>query len=206
MLTFSDYAQATLRRGGKVVGYSESPLEGTSAGSDTTEDGEISRSAFGRAPQNEDGALRASRLLVKRLNLQGARWSVPEDYPQRDSNIDCYAEDPDTKGILNIQVVRADSGDAFWRELSNTGSAVIQHPLPQAVEMIRAAIIKKERIPLAERGKLVLVLDATVTPDLIHSEVVEVARSAFGSEIRALAFRGIYLVGPEPQHVHRLDT
>ena len=81
-----------------------------------------------------------------------------------------------------------------------------RHPPHEAAEIIRAAIRKKERIPLARRGDLVLALDATVTPDLIHSEVVSAVQSSFASEIHKLGFRGVYLVGPEPQHVHRLDA
>lgn len=203
---YSDHVGATVRKNGEVVGYTESARDGTSASSDTASDGAVSRSVLGRSPQNEDRVLLTARILVQRLNSEGAAWEQPELYHEQSSDIDATAVDDTSGDKLTIQVVRADPDTQFWGELGPTGSAERIHRLDDAIEIIRAAIEKKLSVPHRQRADLVLALDATLTPDLIHSAVVSAARAALAPELGPLGFRAIYLVGPEQQHVHRLDA
>jgi hypothetical protein len=200
----SDYLAGTVKRDGDVIGFTESMLEGSAASSHTDEEGSIARSVLGRPPQNEDRALRSCEYLIEYLNSQAANWSRPQLHQERNSDIDCFAVHAETGRTLQMQVVRAESASAFWGELAAEGSLSVNQKPKDAAIGIRMAIGKKERLPRAQRGQLVLVLDATLTPDLIHTAVVRAARELLAKEA-ALGFQAIYLVGPGQQHVHRLD-
>jgi hypothetical protein len=86
---------------------------------DSLADGNIKYIAAGRSRQGEEGTLETCRILIERLNQDGARWSQPER-PDKEEGVDCQASDCGNR--LKIQVTRAVIDREFWKALNLSGS------------------------------------------------------------------------------------
>ena len=147
----------------------------------------------------------ACRLLVGKLNRDGAAWGEP--VPGK-GIVDCEAFDNDepTKRLA-IQVVRANTDPNLWKAL-NTHKRVSQLQTPQMelADQLKQAIEKKaNKIQLGLREGLMLALDATRLPALAFDEVVLLFERQFGLWAKSLGFEGIWLVGPVDELISRLD-
>jgi hypothetical protein len=180
--------------------------EGQSVAADVTSKGIIDFSIKGKSRQGETGIIKVCEILIERLNQDGANWSRPIDLNiidgRKEEGVDC--ESYDGNSILNIQVTRVERG--IWRDLSNKGATSKNVDAQVLAESIKSAILTKSRaISRDQRKELILALDATETPNYAFELSVKLFRETYQSEIAALGFRGIWLVGPIVTMTHRLD-
>ncbi len=153
--------------------------------------------------RGEEGTLEVCRILIRRLNADGASWSDPFDRTKASDDVDCEAHDSSAR--LGIQVVRARE-KGFWRKLAQSGEVVESTPVDEAADAMRMAIGEKEDIPPAQRPALLLALDAQDTPGQVLQAVVESFRNRHGQSVQVLGFAAIWVVGPTPDLCHRLDV
>jgi hypothetical protein len=204
----SDHYTALGTRNNKLFAFRESlDLDGRASSADRADDGSLSYSVSGSSPQGEEDTIRACRLLVRRLNSRGDNWS---DAVPGEGVVDCeaaHAGQPQRK--LQIQVVRAATDQKFWPQLNIQGFAT-NPPVDSSTvaSEIKQAIEKKanERvIPSSVRPGLTLALDATRLPAFAFHDVVEVFHREYSVWTKSLGFQAVWLVGPVPELVCRLD-
>lgn len=180
--------------------------EGQSVAADDNSNGKIDFSIKGKSRQGETGLIEVCAILIERLNQDGANWSRLVDLNtidgRKEEGVDCESYDGDL--VLKMQVTRVERG--IWRDLSNSGAASKKRDVPELAESIRSAILtKSSTIPRDQREELILVLDAFETPDYAFERSVKLFRETYRSEISALKFREVWLVGPTVTMTHRLD-
>jgi hypothetical protein len=177
-----------------------------SISSDIGEGGEISNRVEGRSPCGSDKSheIEVCRILIERLNCDGARWSAPEKVEQ-DSDIDCVSRYGDR--VLNMQVVSAPVDPEFRRSLAEHGTVETTSNVDEAVDSLWSAIEHKANRKYAERQKneLVLVLNAMESPSLAFKQVVKSFWERRSTDAAKAGFRGIWIVGPFRDLVARLD-
>ncbi len=188
----SDYAQATTRRDGRVVGYSESFRHGYGASGDVRGGGIVVQLA-GRSPQNEEDTERVVRTLIRVLNDQGSRWGEPE-VGDGDADMVCFDQDGNE---LRVQVVRALRDEAYWRDANTKGRGYIELTVQEAAKALMDSIASKSSHPSLAKG-LVLALNADSCPSLVFDDVVDAFRDAYSEQARSAGFQAIWLVGPSP--------
>jgi len=207
-LPLSDHVTALGRRKDTLFAFRESSdPDGRASSADRADDGSLSYSLSGSSPQGEEDSLSACRLLVRKLNLRGDNWSDPVP---GDGVVDCEAAHAGQRQRkLQIQVVRAATDQNLWRQLSIqrgvTKSSVDSSTLASE---IKHAIEKKadERvIPSSVRPGLTLALDATRLPAFAFDDVLEVFHREYSVWTKSLGFEAVWLVGPVPELVCRLD-
>lgn len=202
----SGHVSALQERGGDAIGFLESEREGRASRATLRDDGSLDMSIVGSSLQGEEDTPAACRVLKERLNAAGSRWGhvIPGHEPADCVLVD--AEDPST--TLDVQVVRAIASQDLWRRLNSSGS-VQSWPSPaEAATEIQKAIQRKardEKIPRHLRARLVLALDATRLPGLAFGAIVREFRSTHRVAARSHGFAAIWLVGPVPRLVSRLD-
>lgn len=206
-IKLSNHISMTGVRDGKTIGFRESEREGRAASADVNDNGTLSHSLSGSSPQGEEDTLNAGRILVESLNHRGGNWQSP--VPGH-GNEDCVATDKiDNSKKIAIQLVRAITDPKFWRELSQKGHYnETQLSKEELVNQIRTAVEKKandSKIPFPMRRSLILALDATRLPALCFNDVVEAYRTLYTAETKILGFESVWLVGPIPDLVWRLD-
>lgn len=195
-------------RDGESFAFRESERAGRTSSADLEDDGTASFGLKGSSPQGEEDTLETCRVLVGRLNQDGANWENPV---LGSGVVDCAsrdAGDPDT--VLSIQVVRAITDPAFWRELNETGEVIRRNILQTTlVHLLKQAIEAKANdssIPRGSRSDLVLALDANRLPVLGFDTVIRQARESLGTWAAELGFKSVWLVGPTPRLTCRLDV
>lgn len=202
----SVHVSALQERGGDAIGFSESEREGRASSATLRDDGSLDMSIVGSSPQGEEDTLAACRVLKERLNAAGGRWGcvIPGREPA-----DCVLVDAEDPSItLDVQVVRAIVSEGLWRGLSSSGSVQSSLSPAEAATEIQKAIERKardEKIPGRLRARLVLALDATRLPGLAFDAIVREFRSTHLVTARRYGFAAIWLVGPVPRLVSRLD-
>jgi len=105
--------------------------------------------------------------------------------------------------------VHAIASQPFWCEL-NTQKTISRELAPEeAISEIRTAIQSKAddaRIPPALRPTLILALDATRLPGLAFDAIVREFRASSMTWAASHGFLAVWLVGPIPRLVFRLDA
>lgn len=154
----------------------------------------------GPAPHGEEGRLDSANLLVQKLRELGQDWKHP--YVVDVADIDCRADGDG--GFLDMQVVRADTSDT-WKTLSRTGRASKAASPNELADALLEVARKKARLPPAQLGNLVLVIDARDTPVFAMGAIVESFRQRHLDGATRLGFRAVWVVGPTVELVARLD-
>jgi hypothetical protein len=201
--TFSDHVAVEKKNvDDRVVGFSESERQGVTTSSDQQQDGRVSLLLSGLSPQGEDDSLQVCRILIQAMNRAGASWSQPVMSMERDA--DCEATDSLTAVRLEIQVVRAIEDPTLWKALNEHGA--IQRTIEPAdfVPLVRNAITKKLKYPVAQRARLILALDANRLPAVTTYDVLTQIRIELKDWLPSIGFREIWLVGPLDDLTFRL--
>jgi hypothetical protein len=159
--------------------------------------------AFGlesSAPQNEDDAEKATRLLCAALESlrSHAKFLGPGD---RDDDFLIELDGAQ----LGVQVVRAYVEAQFWAGLSRSKHVEDSVSDSRAAQMLQQAIEHKTKIPPSQRARMLLLLDATRLPFLVLAKVSEQFRDTYGSWCGSLGFAAIYVMGPNANWCARLD-
>jgi len=203
----SDYMSAIGKKDQKSVGFRESKRNGRISSADQKEDGSISYSIKGNSPQGEEDTLSACEILVEKLNEAGGNWAQPKEGKDDE---DCIIIDKSDQGnILRIQVVRANTDENLWRQLSEKELIDRSDKIEVLLAQIKSSIEKKadnRKIPAFNRSNLLLALDATRLPALGFEDVIQEYMERHGSWTRSQGFQSVWLVGPIPSLTWRLDS
>ena len=201
-MLMSGHVAATGLRDGKPFAFSESERAVLTRYASLEADGSIVLDLKGIAPRNEQDSDEVGAILVSALSAAGPPILLVGRGEQDD---DLVLEESNSR--IGVQVVRAMTDPGFWRDLSRTGSVSRITLTPAlAADALRTAITHKASIPSAQRPRLILALDALRIPALALAAVVEEFRSTHGAWCQQLGFRAIYVVGPDPSFVARLDS
>jgi hypothetical protein len=178
---------------------------GQSVTIDMDESGKTASHVRGRSPQHEEGNLDVARILIERLNHDGARWGQPRDVSGSSSRgeqgVDCDASDGAT--TLLIQVTRA-VDYRFWAPLGRTGQVVEAASTPgELADRLKVAIDRK--VTLAGRSDIVLALNARLAVMQALHRVVDEFKMRHGAWARDVGFKAIWVVGPTVGLTRRLD-
>lgn len=204
-VAMNSHLAALHERQGEAIGFSESERQGRTSSASLGDDGSVDMSLVGSSPQGEEDTDATCQVLKERLNLDGANWG---NITAGNEPADCVLVDADdVKRTLRVQVVRAIVSQELWRDLNSQGSAQKSHSPAAAVAEIRAAIESKARkIPRTIRSELALALDATRLPGLTLDAMVREFRSTSMIWTASHGFAAVWLVGPIPRLVWRLDS
>ena len=193
------------RRGGLTVGYGESLRAGTASSGDLVNGG-IVHSIHGASPQGEFDTLDTAKRLVRWLNNGRTSWSEPTNSDAPHVDAVAVGVGANTNTVLNIQVVRAITDAGVWHQLGISGSYTASLTLDQAAGLLWNSVEKKaQKIGMAPRRDIVLLLDANRCPGQALPAVVDEYRRVFGDATRQLAFRRVYIAGPFDGSVFALD-
>lgn len=194
-------------REGRKIGFRESERDGRITSADQTDDGTFTFSIQGTSPQGEQDTLHTCKLLIAAMNIAGGDWSYPKSGEGVDDCVVTNKSSPNRK--LTIQVTRAIPDQNLWEQLSHHESySEINISCDQLVNHLLEAIMKKandREIPVSSRQGLTLALDATRLPVLGFDDVIQEFRSQYGGWAHSLGFESVWLVGPQPPLVWRLD-
>ena len=204
-LPLSDHQTVLGRRKDKPFAFRESlDPDGRASSADRDDDGLHSFCLSGSPPQGEEDTLRVCHLLVRKLNFVGDNWDDPV---RGDGVVDCEAADADQpQRKLQIQVVRAVVDPKLWQELRIRGTITRSGVDSSKLAFhLKDAIDKKTNIPSSVRRGLALALDATRLPAFAFDDVLEVFHREYLLWTKSLGFEAVWLVGPVPELVCRLD-
>jgi hypothetical protein len=166
--------------------------------------GTLSHTIEGPSPKGEADTLDVCRVLIKRLNMDGGRWSEPSRPEGPEGGIDCVASDGQQN--LYIQVTRAVSNQDTWRQLRHSGSVAtittIEHAADDLLDCARA---KARGVPRDQLSGIVLALDAMDNVSHSLKAVIMDFRKRHGHTVRALGFKAVWVVGPLESQTSRLD-
>jgi hypothetical protein len=155
----------------------------------------------GLNPTNEDDVNEVCNILAQVMRADGNEILVVEESVQ----------DEDCKITINgnsfgIQVVRALIDPRFWKTLNHSGSNSLTLTVDECAQSLRKAIsLKEHKIPKTQRHKLILLLDAYRLPAFSLGIVVDEFKIKEAVSVKELGFHSIYVVGPSPIFVSRLD-
>ncbi|WNL48102.1 hypothetical protein RKE25_10915 [Dyella sp. BiH032] len=202
----SSQGRGTTRRDDAVIGYTESRLNGRAAHASLGPDG-ISHGLSGSPPTNETGTMETCTYLIAAMNRTGAgsTWGQPVLVDEHDDADAICGKLNGGSEVLRIQVVRAQSNAAFWKEVHvNHGATMSGTAVELATELKAPIAHKAGLLPPAQRGQLVLALSALHTPGYVLGDVAEKFREHHGAWAGSMGFREIWLVGPGVELTHRL--
>lgn len=221
----SSQARGTTLIDDVVVGYTESPLDGRAAHASLGPNG-ISHGLSGLPPTNEIGSMETCTYLVVAMNKAGEAWGYPVAAGEHDDADALCRSLGDGDETLRIQVVRAHSDSAFWKEVYanwkeahpyrkeipavwkepplNVGATMSGTSAELAGELKAPIVHKANLLAPAQRGQLVLALSALHTPGYVLGDVAAKFRELHGEWAGSLGFRGIWLVGPGVDLTHQL--
>lgn len=202
-----DHASCTTIRNGKIIGFSETPGRGRAASGDIDESGRVLVDIVGVPPRGEAGTLEASCRLVDQLNRKFSQsWAVPTEILGV-QHIDAQALGIETFSgrTLTIQIVRALTDPAFWKNLGYSGHISLSLSLRKAAEVLKAAVdLKVAKIPSPARSSLTLALDATDVPGLSLDSVIDEFNEIYGAWVDAQGFEAVWVIGPWGDMVRKL--
>jgi predicted RNA-binding Zn-ribbon protein involved in translation (DUF1610 family) len=201
-LVMTDSLTGVTTRDGKPIGFAESGTPEIRRHTTYSADGKIVLNLEGLAPNNEDDVPEVCQILVTALNGTGIEASIAGEGIQ---DVDCRVMIGGDE--LGIQVVRALTTQRFWKELNAVGAVNdLTLTVSDCERSLREAIRLKERkIPPPQRTKLILLLDAYRVPALAIGTVTDRFKKSQAASVRLLGFHSIYVVGPTPLFVSRLD-
>ena len=207
-IQISEQVTAILRREDEITAIRIADSVGQSVSANILDDGSVDYLIQGKGRQNEEGILGVCRILVARLNCDGANWRNLEDISQvearQEQGVDCQAKDG--KMTLAIQVIRAETDGKVWRKLNQTGKTSAHLYAENAAASLYTAIQKKAlRFTPHDRPQITLALDATETASHTFRPVLEAFTLKYLQWARELNFNGIWLVGPTISLTSRLD-
>jgi len=197
----SGHLAAGAFRDGIPIAFTESERAALTRYGGLEEDGTIKLSLRGLPPRNEEDSDEVCKILTEALRAIGRGAEYLGSGIQEDDGVVVL------DGIrLGIQVVSALISPEFWQGLARTqDSGDIRLTAAQGVAALKGAIELKTTIPPAQRGRLVLALDAHRLPALALGAVTQAFIEAQDKWARSLGFHSIYVVGPNPGFVTRLD-
>jgi hypothetical protein len=167
-----------------------------------TDKADITLTATGPSPRNEEDALEICGRFVRVLNSAGDDWSAPAE---GEHDIDAYSVNA-TGEKLEMQVVRASNNGNLWQELNEAGSAKVNFDASKAAGELMDAIRKKSaKYSSVQKKVMTLVLDAGRTPSHTFRNVFDAFRNEYLEESQKAGFRDVWAVGPNDSIVVRLD-
>jgi len=164
--------------------------------------GTVSVAVEGPPGVGKPGEHRVAEVLRARLQSDGVPSSVR-------SGVDADGEDrlidtPQTSYVL--QVVTVPRHSALWREAS-VGSGTTSVTTPAAAGWIEDSIQHKvAKTTPADRGRMILALDAIHAGVLTEDAVVRSYLEQYGSPTERLNFASVWLVGPTADRCIRLGA
>jgi len=170
-----------------------------SSASEVLVSGAIRGSIAGKPRRNEEGASDCCQVLAERMRQHGIQVVRVQRPPGPESGVDCTLHCPG--GTRQVQVTRA-AGFALWRELAQSGQANVDTE-PCSLSNALLQTTKDKARGMVVTG-VTLALDATDTPWLSMPPVADAARRMAG-DFASLGFAEVWLVGPTPDFVWRLD-
>jgi hypothetical protein len=166
---------------------------------------ELARSVKAKPRHNEEGTDKVCSLLLAKLNQNGESWKNLRCPEGGASDVDWTAEN-DEGDVLKMQVTRAESSKPFWRGIGKGDVMCNLQSENAAMQNLKDAIVAKSSgLPASQKEALLLVLDATETPDLAFAQIVDSFRAYHGKWAKGLGFKSVWIVGPVEDLVHRLD-
>jgi hypothetical protein len=170
------------------------------SGADVEPDGALSDHIEGRASPKVASELRAAQILAEHLNELGASWGQVSAPAGPEEGVDAVATSE--QQTLRVQVTTPER-DA-WSMLAKTPTLKRTDPdVDDAVDSIKEAIERKTLF--ADRGEIVLALDATDSTRYALETVVDAFRKLHGTWATGIGYAAIWLVGPVASLVHRVD-
>jgi len=202
-ISVSCHAASEKWRGGRLIGFTESLRDGSAGYGDLTEKDQVQYRTVGSSPQGEEDMLPTARRLVAAWELLGGAFREPQE---GESDVDAWTVNMATDERIDIQVVRAFVGHEYWHELSKVKRVEGHEATAAVADRLRDAVrLKKDRIPLAQRSRLVLAVDANRTPAVCFDGVLVAFRASYGEWLSRIGFRAVWVVGPTRNLVRRLD-
>ncbi len=201
----SEHLEIAQLRQGQPIAFAESDRSSFTRYASLEPDGTIVFDLRGLPPRGEEDTKVVCETLVAALRSAGGEAALiglgtaDEDYVvmYRGSRI-------------GVQVVRALTDPRFWARLGQTRNVSrARLTVSQAADALRKAVEHKAGptgIPASQRPRLILALDAYRLPSLALGPVATAFRNDFSSWARALGFHGVFIVGPGPEFVARLDA
>jgi len=198
----SDNTKLTGVRNDIVIGFRETDSSGRQLSSDWHPDGIVSSSLKTKVSSGESNVWKVCTILAERISTLQTSWSVSTEHPQA-IDIDCYLISGNLR--LNIQVTRADQNSEIYQKLNLLENVERTNSERALAAILKDAIDSKaKKITKSQRSDLVLVMDATDTPELSLDGVTSQFHSHFHELTVSLGFREVWLVGPTTRLTHRL--
>ena len=155
-----------------------------------------------RPAQNEEDVLQACRSLRAALHRKGEAWGAFSLSPSPADDVDAIAEDG-AGAVLRVQVTQVER--AVWNRLARDRQATLRRSVQELAVDIRTAVeSKSNKYSSAQRGKLLLALDAIRAPGYVHHAVVAAFVSDHGEWAAHLGYRAVWLIGPTADLTHQL--
>jgi len=194
------YAHKPPTASGEAIRVSRAGDDPRVSGADVQPSGALSDHIEGRASPKVASELRAAQILAEHLNELGANWGQVSAPEGPEEGVDAVATSE--QQTLRVQVTTPER-DA-WSALAKTPTLKRTDPgVDDAVDSIKEAIERKTLF--ADRGEIVLALDATDSPRYALETVVEAFREQHSTWATGVGYAAIWLVGPVPNLVHRVD-
>jgi hypothetical protein len=197
-------AAIILRRFGEIITFAGQDPHGRRSRAELTDEDLITWDVTGPNPQGEANTLFVCETLAEALRRSGEAWSVPTKGNGEPKDCECFDA---LGGRINIQVTRASVKEELWKQLATLRSTGKQSHTPAAIadELKLAIEHKRDGLAPAVRNDLVLALDATRVSAFALPRVANEFRSSHGAWCAAAGFKAVWLVGPFPDLVTRLD-
>jgi len=165
--------------------------------------GQDRRQAYqGRPAQGEEDVLQVCRSLRGALALHGESWGPFSSAPSSQDDVDAVAR-KDAGAELRVQVTQVER--VVWGAVAQAGQATSQRSVRELVADIQTAVeSKSNKHAPAQRGKLLLALDAIRSPGHVHEPVPTASLADHGQWAAGLGYQAIWLVGPTSELTRRL--
>jgi hypothetical protein len=171
------------------------------ADADLDASGELRDRVEGRASPKGVSEVRAAWILAQHLNSLGASWQQPTAPIGREEGVDAVSRD--RQQTLKVQVTTAE--DEAWTELASRAEhSRRETSIAGAVAAIKRAIERKTKF--AGIDEIVLAVDATDSTRYALEGVVNTFRAHHGAWAKTIGYQSIWVVGPDPSLVNRLDV
>ena len=169
--------------------------------------GDITLTATGPSPKNEEDTLEICARLVRALNAAGGVWAPPKP-PRKgeEQGIDAYSTNAAGEP-LQMQVTRSSNNEKMWQEVNNAGSTTVAYDATSAARELIGAVRKKAtKYSAAQKRKMTLVLDAGRTPSHTFQNVFSAFRLEHLQECQKAGFAQVWAVGGNDSLVVMLDV